>query len=164
MSHFPHRTFVGLGSNLGDREAQLHRACDAMRQHPRMHLSRLSSVRETAPWGLTQQPHFLNAVAEVYTDLSPEPLLDALKDIERRLGRSGDALRWGPRAIDLDILLFDDLVFWSPRLQIPHAQLLQREFVLVPLFELAPGLRDPQTRRFLADCLRELAETDSSER
>jgi 2-amino-4-hydroxy-6-hydroxymethyldihydropteridine diphosphokinase len=131
------KAYVGLGSNLGDREALIRRAADAIGA------SRLSTIRETEPWGYEAQPLFLNAVAEVETLFEPRPLLDHLLDVERRLGRERIAPRWGPRAIDLDLLLYGDLVVDEPGLQVPHPFLAQRLFVLEPLAELIPAQRIP---------------------
>jgi 2-amino-4-hydroxy-6-hydroxymethyldihydropteridine diphosphokinase len=131
------RAYVGLGSNLGDREALIRRAAELAGA------ARLSIIRETEPWGLEDQPRFLNAVAEVETDLSPRGLLDRLLEIERELGRTRDGPRYGPRLIDLDLLLFGDEVRDEPGLTLPHPRLHERAFVLEPLAELDPGLVVP---------------------
>jgi 2-amino-4-hydroxy-6-hydroxymethyldihydropteridine diphosphokinase len=129
--------YVGLGSNMGDREALIRRAAEAIGAR------RLSSVRETEPWGYEAQPAFLNAVAELETTLAPGQLLDHLLDVERRLGRDRVGPKWGPRTIDLDLLLYGDEVVDEPGLQVPHPFLLERLFVLEPLAELAPAQRIP---------------------
>ena len=129
--------YIGLGSNLGDREATILRAADLV------DASRLSTIRETEPWGYEDQPRFLNAVAEVETELSPRAVLDRLLDVERELGRRRDGPRWGPRTIDLDLLLYGDLVVDEPGLTVPHARLAERLFVLEPLAELAPARKIP---------------------
>ena len=129
--------YVGLGSNLGDREATLLRAADAI------DAVRLSPVIETEPWGYTDQPRFLNAVAELETELSPRELLELLLDVERRLGRTREGRRYGPRTIDLDLLLYGDEVIDEPGLQVPHPRLEERRFVLEPLAELVPELKIP---------------------
>ena len=131
------RAFVGLGANLGDREASIRHAASLLGA------SRLSSIRETEPWGYADQPKFLNAVAEVETDLTARELLDRLLEIERELGRTREGPRWGPRTIDLDLLLFGDEVIDEPGLTVPHPRLAEREFVLEPLLELDPGLSIP---------------------
>lgn len=128
--------YVGLGSNLGDRRAVLESALAALA--PR----RASRLRETAPWGLAEQPPFLNAVAELETDLAPDALLDLLLDLERRHGRIR-AERWGPRTLDLDLLLHGDHVLAEPGLEVPHPRLHERAFVLEPLAELDPDLNVP---------------------
>jgi 2-amino-4-hydroxy-6-hydroxymethyldihydropteridine diphosphokinase len=129
--------FVGLGSNLGDRERLLRDAAELIGA------TRLSTIIETEPWGHEDQPLFLNAVAEVETALEPQPLLTYLLDVERRLGRERVGPRWGARTIDLDLLLYGDRMFAEPGLVVPHPRLLERLFVLVPLAELAPDLEIP---------------------
>ncbi len=136
------RVFIGLGSNVGDRLNQLAAAVRFLDGPSGFRLERVSSVYETAPVGPVEQPSFLNAVAIVHTSLAPEALLTALKAFEQRAGRE-DVVRWGPRAIDLDILLYGRLELTSSRLQIPHPELTRRAFVLVPLAELDPHLRIP---------------------
>jgi 2-amino-4-hydroxy-6-hydroxymethyldihydropteridine diphosphokinase len=129
--------YIGLGSNLGDREGSI-RAAAAL-----IDARRLSEIVETEPWGNEQQPKFLNAVAELETELEPRPLLGLLLDVERQLGRERDGTHWGPRAIDLDLLLYGDRVVAEPGLNVPHPFLQQRLFVLEPLAELAPGAAVP---------------------
>ncbi len=129
--------YVGLGSNLGDREALIRRAAALIGA------VRLSAIRETEPWGNPDQPLFLNAVAELETALEPVPLLDELLDVERRLGRERTGPRWGPRTIDLDLLLYDELAVDEPGLSVPHPRLVERLFVLEPLAELAPAQKIP---------------------
>ena len=129
--------YIGLGSNLGDRETQLMRAADAL------DAVRLSPVIETEPWGFEDQPRFLNAVAEVETGLSPRGLLDRLLEIEQALGRTRDGPRYGPRTIDLDLLLYGDQVIDEPGLQVPHPRLAERSFVLEPLASLVPERKIP---------------------
>ncbi len=129
--------YVGLGSNLGDRE-QFVRDAAAL-----IGCAQLSSIVETEPWGYEHQPRFLNAVGEVETTLEPRPFLAHLLDIERRLGRERIGPRWGPRTIDLDLLLFGDRLVDEPGLAVPHPHLLERAFVLEPLAELAPELEIP---------------------
>lgn len=142
-----HLVYLGLGANLGDRLAQL-RAARA-RLVPMLALLACSPLYETAPWGLTDQPPFLNAVCLVRTALAPEALLLYLKTLERVLGRQ-PGRRWGPRAIDLDILLYDDLLLATPTLTIPHPRLHERAFVLEPLAHLAPALRHPRLNEPIA--------------
>lgn len=129
--------YVGLGSNLGDREALIRAAADLIGA------VRLSTIRETEPWGNADQPRFLNAVAELETALDPGPLLEELLDVERRLGRERTGARWGPRTIDLDLLLYDELAVDEPGLCVPHPRLAERLFVLEPLAELAPDRKIP---------------------
>ena len=129
--------YVGLGANLGDREAAIRRAAALIGA------TRLSSLFETEPWGYEEQPSFLNAVAELETELEPRALLNTLHDVERRLGRERAGPRWGPRTIDLDLLLYGDRVIDEPGLTVPHPRLHEREFALAPLAELAPELVVP---------------------
>jgi 2-amino-4-hydroxy-6-hydroxymethyldihydropteridine diphosphokinase len=131
------RAYVGFGSNLGDREGTILAAAEQLGRH------RLSRIRETEPWGYVDQPRFLNAVAELETELGPRELLDRLLEIERGLGRTRDGPRYGPRTIDLDLLLYGDLVLAEPGLTVPHPRLAERLFVLEPLFELDAGLFVP---------------------
>ena len=129
--------YIGLGSNLGDRESLIRRAAELIGA------IRLSEVRETEPWGYERQPRFLNAVAEIETDLSSRRLLDHLLDVEARLGRERIGPKWGPRMIDLDLLLYGDETVDEPGLVVPHPRLLEREFVLEPLADLVPWLKIP---------------------
>jgi 2-amino-4-hydroxy-6-hydroxymethyldihydropteridine diphosphokinase len=133
----PILAYIGLGSNLGDREASIREAARLIGAR------RLSTVAETEPWGNEQQPMFLNAVAEVETELDPRPLLDRLLEVERQLGRERDGVHWGPRTIDLDLLLYGDNVIDEPGLTVPHPFLRERRFVLEPLAELAPAALVP---------------------
>ncbi len=132
--------YLGLGSNLGDREGNILKAIGRLRE--RVRILRVSSLYETEPVGYTEQPWFLNAVCAGETALSPHALLDFIKSIERELGRTG-GVRWGPRPIDIDILFYNSLVFSDAALTIPHPRLHERRFVLVPLAEVAPDLVHP---------------------
>ncbi len=129
--------YVGLGSNLGERESLIRQAAELIG------VRRLSTIIETEPWGYESQPRFLNAVAEVETELDARGLLDRLLDVERRLGRERAGPQWGPRTIDLDLLLFGDEEIDEPGLIVPHPHLEERRFVLEPLAELAPLRRIP---------------------
>ena len=129
--------YVGLGSNLGDRETTIRRAAELIGAQ------RLSSLVETEPWGYVEQPMFLNAVAEIDTPLTARRLLVHLLDVERRLGRERVGPKWGPRTIDLDLLLFGGETIDEPGLQVPHPRIAERAFVLGPLAELAPALEIP---------------------
>jgi 2-amino-4-hydroxy-6-hydroxymethyldihydropteridine diphosphokinase len=131
------RAFVGLGSNLGDREATIRSAV------AQLDVARVSTLRETDPVGLLDQPRFLNGVAELETELPPRALLERLLEVERSLGRTREGPRFGPRTIDLDLLLYDDAVLDEPGLTLPHPRLHERAFVLEPLAELAPDLVVP---------------------
>ena len=132
--------YIGLGSNLADPRAQVERALRALAALPRTTLLRRSRLYRSAPWGRADQPEFVNAVASLETGLAPRQLLAELLAIERNAGRERDATRWGPRVLDLDILIFDDRVIDEPGLRLPHPHLHERAFVLVPLVEIAPDL------------------------
>jgi 2-amino-4-hydroxy-6-hydroxymethyldihydropteridine diphosphokinase len=136
-------SYVGLGSNLGDREEYLRRALKLLRADPDIDVTGVSSVRETDPVGIVDQPRFLNAVARVETDLGPRRLLDRLLATERALGRRRDGPRLGPRTIDLDLLLYGDEEIDEPGLTVPHPRLAERLFVVEPLHELDPALVIP---------------------
>lgn len=139
----PTSAFIGLGSNLGDREASLRRALAALAAEPDVELVAVSAFRETDPVGYADQPRFLNAAAEIETTLSPRELLERLLEIERSLGRTRAGPRFGPRTIDLDLLVHGDEIVDEPGLAVPHARLHERRFALEPLAELAPGLVVP---------------------
>lgn len=132
--------YLALGTNLGDREANLQKAKELM--EPKVQILRESGIYATPPWGYTDQPEFLNQVIEVDTLLHPLPLLQKLKRIEKALGRV-ETFRNGPRLIDLDILFYDQEILDGKRIQIPHPRLQDRAFVLVPLDELAPDFVHP---------------------
>jgi 2-amino-4-hydroxy-6-hydroxymethyldihydropteridine diphosphokinase len=129
--------YIGLGSNLGDRERLIRDAAVLIGA------VRLSTVIETEPWGYGNQPKFLNAVAEVETPLAARQLLDHLLEVELRLGRERVGAQWGPRTIDLDLLLYGDETIDEPGLVVPHPRLPDRDFVLRPLAELVPSLKIP---------------------
>jgi 2-amino-4-hydroxy-6-hydroxymethyldihydropteridine diphosphokinase len=137
-----HAVFVSLGTNLGDREANVRMARDQIAEG--VAITTTSSVYETPPWGVVDQPAFLNQVVGGITSFSPFKLLAFLKKIEQRMGRV-KTFRFGPRLIDLDILLFDDREVCHPRLTIPHPRMCQRAFVLVPLAEITPDALIPGT-------------------
>ncbi|MCY3570857.1 MAG: 2-amino-4-hydroxy-6-hydroxymethyldihydropteridine diphosphokinase [Chloroflexi bacterium] len=132
--------FLGLGGNLGDRRELMRSAVTEIRQV--VDDVRVSSLYESAAWGVTDQPAFLNAVVRGRTSLNPLNLLDAVQSIENELGRVREQ-RWGPRLIDIDILLYGAEVIDEPRLQVPHPYMTQRGFVLRPLADLAAGLTLP---------------------
>ena len=129
--------YIGLGANLGEREQSILRAVELVGAR------RLSALRETAPWGVVEQPPFLNAVAELETELDARALLDELLWVEQTLGRVRDGTRWGPRVIDIDLLVYGDRTIDEPGLTVPHPHLTERLFVLEPLAELVPDLVVP---------------------
>jgi 2-amino-4-hydroxy-6-hydroxymethyldihydropteridine diphosphokinase len=137
------RAYVGLGANLGDREATLRKAIDLLAEEARIDVVAVSELRETDPVGVVEQPRFLNGAAELETTLSPRGLLDALLRIERTLGRVRDGVRWGPRTVDLDLLVFGNEEVDEPGLRVPHERLDERRFALEPLAELDPDLVVP---------------------
>jgi 2-amino-4-hydroxy-6-hydroxymethyldihydropteridine diphosphokinase len=137
------RAYIGLGSNLGDREESLRRAVELLGDEPEIEIVAVSSVRETDPVDFVDQPRFLNAAAEVETRLRARALLERLLAVEQALGRRRDGPRFGPRTIDLDLLLYGNEVVDEPGLTVPHPRLAERRFVLEPLHELAPGLVVP---------------------
>jgi 2-amino-4-hydroxy-6-hydroxymethyldihydropteridine diphosphokinase len=147
---------IGLGSNLGDRPANLNGAIAALAQVPGISVRQVSSFHETEPvGGPPGQGLFLNAVAVLETDLEPQPLLHVLQEIETRFGRQR-TVRWGERTLDLDLLLFDDRIIDTPELSLPHPRMRTRKFVLEPLVEVAPGAFDPVTGRPFAGILADL--------
>jgi len=143
--------YIGIGSNLGSREENCERAIRLLIAHG-IAITKRSSMIETKPWGFTEQPDFINMAIEIETTLPPEELLRLLKKIETEAGRLPSS-RWGPRAIDLDILLYDDLVINTPELEIPHPGIEQREFVLRPLSELAPKTMHPVLHKSIRELL-----------
>ena len=138
------KVFVGLGSNLGEREPMIRLALEALSRLPGTRLVKASSLYDTEPVGEVDQPNFLNAVAQLDTELTARQLLWNLLLVEKRLGRVRTQ-RWGPRTIDLDLLLHGSLVLDEPELTVPHPELTARSFVLVPLVELDPLLVHPVT-------------------
>jgi len=145
--------YLGLGSNLGNRQRNLAQALELMSK--KVEVQRISSIYETEPVGYEQQPLFLNLVCRVSTMLLPEELLGFLKEIENSLGRKS-SFRNAPRPIDIDILFYDDVVMESRELTIPHPRLAERAFVLMPLAEVASGLVHPAKRKTVEQLLQEL--------
>jgi len=138
------RAYIALGSNLGDREKTIRGAVAALEADPDIAVVAVSTLIDTEPVGVVDQPRFLNGVAALDTDLSARQLLDVLLDVERRFGRLRDgAVPQGPRTLDLDLLLYGDDEIDEPGLRVPHARMHEREFVLGPLEELAPSLEVP---------------------
>jgi len=151
------RVFLSLGSNLGDRSGNIQKALDALAAAG-MEVRRVSSFYRTEPVEFRRQPWFVNCVAEVSTELLPMQLLSAVQRVERSLGRRR-VIDKGPRTIDIDILLYENVVVRSAALNIPHKSMAERRFVLVPLRELAPALRHPVTERTVLEMLNETRDT-----
>ena len=143
--------YIGIGSNLGKRRENCLLAIELI-ERKGISVKKRSSLYETEPWGVKDQPHFLNMAIEIETDLAPLELLHALKDIEREVGRR-ESYRWGPRIIDLDILLFGDIVENEGDLKIPHPFMHARDFVLRPLQEIAPNARHPLLKMSVRELL-----------
>ena len=137
------RAYVGLGANLGDRERTLRAAADALAAEEGVEVVSVSTLRETEPVGVSEQPRFLNGAAELETTLTARELLDRLLVVEQRFGRVRIPGQHGPRTLDLDLLLYGDEVIDEQGLTVPHPRLHERRFVLEPLAELAPGLVVP---------------------
>ena len=149
--------YLGLGANMGDRKKNLTEAIRMLSQQ--LKVEEISSIYETEPEGFTQQPLFLNAVCRISTELNPEDLLDLIKKIEYEIGRR-PSFTDAPRPIDIDILLYNDKIIQSQSLTIPHPQLAQRAFVLVPLAEIAPGAIHPGNGSSISQLLKNLDSTD----
>ena len=145
---------IGLGSNLGERSANIRKALTLLEGSGHFCLEKRSLLYESRPVGPTQ-PDFLNGVVEGKTDLSPETFLSLLKKTEKELGRS-EGLRWGPRVVDLDLLSYGESIVDTPSLTVPHPRLEEREFVLVPLSEIAPSWRHPKLHKSALELLEAL--------
>ena len=159
------RVYVGIGSNLGDRSAQMKRTCDRLAEVDQTELLRVSPVYETDPVGPVPQGPFLNGVAELETKLVPERLLGKLNEIEQESGRPEPVRRvkWGPRSLDLDIILFEDRVICNDRLVIPHPLMHERWFVLKPLCDLNPNVVHPLLEMTVGALLRYLEDTSDND-
>jgi 2-amino-4-hydroxy-6-hydroxymethyldihydropteridine diphosphokinase len=151
------RVFLSLGSNLGDRSENIRKALDELATSG-LDVRRVSSFYRTEPVEYLHQPWFVNCVAEVATELLPMQLLDTVQRLERSLGRRR-GIKKGPRKIDIDILLYENVIVRSARLNIPHVSMAERRFVLVPLRELEAGLRHPITERTIVEMLNETSDT-----
>lgn len=150
-----HRAYIGVGSNLGNREEHIAGALQALREHPLIVLKKSSELIVTKPYGGVEQGDFLNGVLEIETLLGPEQLLEALHEIENAAQRKR-TVHWGPRTLDLDILFYDRLCYESNDLRIPHVDLENRTFVLKPMVEMEPFLRHPISGKTMIQLLREL--------
>src|SRR4030042_2943936 len=147
-------SYIGICSNLGDREKNCLHAKDVL-QKKEITVKKRSSLYETERWGLKDQPYFINMVIEIETALEPKELLRLLKDMEREMGRK-ESSKWGPRRIDLDILLFDDIILNEDTLKIPHPLMHERDFVLRPLCEIAPAKRHPVLNLTMEELMQKL--------
>ena len=150
------RVFMGIGSNEGDRLENISQAVWQLGGIPGIRVSQMATIYDTEPVGGPPQPEFLNTVVELETMLSPQQLLDTVKGVERKMGRLPSGPRWGPRVIDLDILLYDEGVLNEPNLIIPHPRMHERRFVLEPLAQLIPEFRHPLLGHTMAELLAHL--------
>ena len=154
-----HNAYIGFGSNLGNRLENCRNAIEALANLPGCSLLKTSSFYQTAPVGMVEQPLFINGVVLLESAEDAHWLLGRMQEIETALGRIR-MLKWGPRSIDLDLLLFDNLILDSPELSLPHPLLHERRFVLEPLMEIAPNLRHPTLGKTVAELLGELQDGD----
>ena len=160
-----HLVYIGFGSNIGARLTHIQNAIHGLSKTEGITLQKVSSVYKTDPVGYEAQAEFLNGVAAIQTDLPPLSLLQVLKDIETAIGRQ-HRIRWGPREIDLDILIYGDVCLQTEKLVIPHPEMHRRRFVLVPLAEIAPDLVHPvfqETIQTLCNCLEDDTSVSKSE-
>lgn len=152
-----HTAYIALGSNMDDREGYLQMAIDSIGQEKGCQVKKISSFIRTAPYGGVEQEDFLNGCAQIRTLLTPQELLETLQGIEKQAGRERK-VHWGPRTLDLDIIFYDREVVEEENLQIPHIEMAKRDFVLIPLREIAPFLRHPITGKTVGEMAEELTQ------
>jgi 2-amino-4-hydroxy-6-hydroxymethyldihydropteridine diphosphokinase len=155
-----HKVYIAIGSNLDNPVYQVKSAIKELRKLPKTHLTAVSNLYQSPPLGPSEQPDYINAVAELETCLQAHDLLTELERIEFEHGRTRTTRRWGPRTLDLDLILFDDLSINTPRLIVPHPEFHKRIFVLVPLYEVAPDLILPSGKK-LRELMDELSEENN---
>ncbi len=149
--------YIGLGSNKGNKIGYLSKAVEKLEQNNICEIDKISSIYETKPFGNVEQDNFLNAVVKIKTSLGFSELFKYIKNIELELGRT-KTVKWGPREIDLDLLLFNDLIFKDKNLKIPHEGIIKRDFVLVPLCEIEPDLIHPEKNEKICDICNRISE------
>lgn len=147
--------FLAIGSNIGDLETNLNNAIEEIKNISKSRFVKASSFLRNAAYGVTDQPEFLNGIVEIQTSLEPKSLLKEIKDMEKNLGRK-ETYRWGPRLIDIDIILYDDIVYSDGELNIPHKDMENRDFVLIPLAEIAPEVVHPVFNKSIKEMKDEL--------
>lgn len=149
-----HKVYVAFGSNLGDKKQHIQNAIGRIKAHPHIMVQRVSDWIATEPYGGVEQPEFLNGVMALETLLTPTELLDFLHEVEKAEGRERK-IHWGPRTLDLDILLYDNLIYEDENLIIPHVDMQNRDFVLIPMAQIAPNLRHPIYKKTMLELSRE---------
>ena len=157
-----HRAYIALGSNLGEKENYLDMAVASLKERRDTVVQKVSYWIETEPYGYTEQPRFLNGCMEIQTTLGPLALLDVLQAIEARAGRER-IIHWGPRTLDLDLLFYEDQIWHTERLTLPHPEIEKRSFVLEPMAQIAPKLRHPVLQKTMEELLCRLKETTEKE-
>ncbi len=161
MRHTWHKVYLGIGSNLGNRRKNVEKSFDLLKAEKEIRIKKRSSLYETKPVGGPKQRDFINAVVLIETTLAVKPLLKVLKSIESKLGRKKDAKIWGPRVIDLDILVYEQVVLKSKLLTVPHPMMHERFFVLAPFAEIAPEFKHPILKKTVGELLAELKKNDN---
>jgi len=161
MRHIWHKVYLGIGSNLGNRRRNVEKSLSLLEAEKEIRIKKQSSLYETKPVGGPKQRDFINAVVLIETTLAVKPLLKVLKNIENELGRKKDVQRWGPRIIDLDILVYEQVILRSKLLSVPHPLMHERFFVLAPFAEIAPGFKHPLLNKTVGRLLAELKKNDS---